>query len=157
MKLGIKAKVILLFSSVIVMGTIAMGTFAIWTVRTQILSQKILASFLSQEQYGQLVYHFELRIILFGFFGLVVAIVASWFVAHYFARNLLKLIDIADRVANGDLTVRQITVKSTDEIGKLTASFNTMIENLKIFVKVSNLFFTCILGGWLHYEHPKPR
>ena len=43
--------------------------------------------------------------------------------------------NIASLVAQGNLTVKDISVKNKDEIGELATSFNTMIHNLRTLIK----------------------
>ncbi|MBU8908325.1 methyl-accepting chemotaxis protein [Desertibacillus haloalkaliphilus] len=69
--------------------------------------------------------------ILVGFFPLALAgIVTVWYIART-TRPITELIAFARRVADGDLTVKPLESKRTDEVGQLTEDFNTMVVNLK--------------------------
>lgn len=57
------------------------------------------------------------------FFGVVLAMVIS--------RPVRKLTTAAEAIANGDLNHRIDSVESSDEVGRLAASFRMMVENLK--------------------------
>lgn len=49
-----------------------------------------------------------------------------------------KIVDIAKRVSEGDLTVEKIKVTSDDEIGTLAKAVNKMVENLKHIIQKTN-------------------
>jgi len=61
--------------------------------------------------------------------GFVVAFI-GFFIAKGIANPVVSLSEAADRVASGDLTVKS-NYKSNDELGKLSSSFNTMVQNIK--------------------------
>src|SRR5262249_33901898 len=66
--------------------------------------------------------------VLFGF--LTVAALGLWLViARVVTTPLLHLVDMARAVTDGDLTARS-EVESSDEVGMLAGSFNTMTERL---------------------------
>ncbi len=50
-------------------------------------------------------------------------------------KTISKLVDFSKSIANGDLTVGSVNVKSNDEIGILASSYNGMAENLKTLIK----------------------
>jgi methyl-accepting chemotaxis protein len=54
--------------------------------------------------------------------------------AKRISKPVIEIADVADRVANGDLTL-QVSVTRDDEIGKLSRSFNTMIEHLQDLIR----------------------
>lgn len=68
-------------------------------------------------------------------YGSVIAIVLGLFVAYFFgrmiSRPLVALSETAGRIAEGDLTMKEINIKNRDEIGDLAGSFNHMLRNLK--------------------------
>lgn len=50
-------------------------------------------------------------------------------------KTVSKLVSFSKSIAEGDLTVGNVDVKSKDEIGILAASYNSMAENLKSLIK----------------------
>nr|WP_096200829.1 methyl-accepting chemotaxis protein [Bacillus sp. FJAT-45350] len=69
---------------------------------------------------------------------IVVAIILSIAIGVISGRNITmpiqKVVDKANRVANGDLTGEDIIVKNKDEIGELASTFNHMTVNLRKIV-----------------------
>lgn len=57
-------------------------------------------------------------------------LLTGWLVARSLTRPLLKLVSVAVAVTDGDLTARA-PVRSTDEVGVLAGSFNSMTERLQ--------------------------
>ena len=66
---------------------------------------------------------------LVGGAGLLVAVLASLWVAARVTRPVVSLAEAARRVAAGDLGAK-VEVESSDELGELAASFNRMTEDL---------------------------
>ncbi|MDI6709297.1 MAG: methyl-accepting chemotaxis protein [Bacillota bacterium] len=68
-----------------------------------------------------------------------VTIILGLVIALYVARMIAAPISLVDagaaRIAAGDLTGDEIKVRSRDETGRLAASFNTMLVNLREMVK----------------------
>ncbi len=58
-----------------------------------------------------------------------VSIIFSFLISRKVTYPLRRLTDMASRVSHGDLTKR-IEIKSRDEIGRLTTTFNMMLDNL---------------------------
>ena len=61
---------------------------------------------------------------------LLFAIILAWFASRLLVRPILDLVGSAQSIAGGDLTQRT-AVQSTDEIGGLAQTFNTMAGNLE--------------------------
>ncbi len=57
--------------------------------------------------------------------GLVAAVVLS----KYFTRHLRELASVSAVISHGDLT-RKVEVRTTDEVGEVARSFNTMLQSL---------------------------
>ena len=61
-----------------------------------------------------------------------VALIASWFISGRALRPLRALADTADEIrTTGDLSRRLPDVKSKDELGRITNSFNSMVADLE--------------------------
>ena len=69
------------------------------------------------------------QLLIFGLIGLVVAVVAGWFVARALAARVRRLEVAARRVAAGDFSNR-IRVESDDELGSLAEAFDDMQRQL---------------------------
>lgn len=63
--------------------------------------------------------------------GIVLLILISLSVA----KNLRKVVEVSDKIAEGDLTVETLSYTGKDEIGQISASMNTMSNNLRNMVK----------------------
>jgi len=63
--------------------------------------------------------------------GLVVAIFIVLFVRRSISKPLLNVVNAAQQIANGDLTEKDLQIKSKDEIGQLSNAFNQMKSNLQ--------------------------
>jgi two-component system sensor histidine kinase VicK len=62
--------------------------------------------------------------------GIMIALLAGYFLSRTITSPLAKLMQKAQSIANGDFDT-EVEVKSGDEIGKLTEAFNYMAQNLK--------------------------
>ncbi|CAH0344749.1 methyl-accepting chemotaxis protein [Bacillus sp. CECT 9360] len=63
--------------------------------------------------------------------SLVVGSVVAWFFSGRIANPIREIAHEMTLVAEGDLTIEKVKVKSNDEVGSLADSFNKMVENLK--------------------------
>lgn len=70
---------------------------------------------------------------------ILVVLASGFWVASLITRPLGILVAANDKVSQGDLT-RTVAVTSRDETGRLTASFNHMVEGLREREKVKNMF-----------------
>jgi class 3 adenylate cyclase len=70
------------------------------------------------------------RIFLSGVVITIVMAVAAFFIAKLFSRPIIKLQEATNEIANGNYDVRT-NIKSSDEIGQLSVSFDTMAQKLK--------------------------
>lgn len=73
---------------------------------------------------------------------LVVAVLVGLGLAIFIAKDISKRValvaETALRVAEGDLTVEDLHVKTKDEIGDMARAFNQMLENLRTIVREIN-------------------
>ena len=69
------------------------------------------------------------RIIVVGIIAVIVAWIASFFVAHGITSPILKLAAVAKQIADGDLS-RRADIELDDEVGDLARSFNRMNDEL---------------------------
>ncbi|MBF0494033.1 MAG: methyl-accepting chemotaxis protein [Candidatus Omnitrophica bacterium] len=75
-------------------------------------------------------------IILISLLIALLVIVFAWQIASRIADPIEQLSAIAEKVGKGDIT-KTVTIKSDDEIGRLSMSFNNMVGNLKdVLIKV---------------------
>lgn len=87
-----------------------------------------------QDTYKIMMRNFSIAIILIVL--LSVSMIGSFIILRRKIRPLQKITEMADRVADGDLTIEQIQSKSTkDEVSQLAASINKMVGNLQTLVK----------------------
>lgn len=64
-----------------------------------------------------------------------IAALISFLFVKMVMRPIRQLNEHVNRVANGDLTVVSLQLKSNDEIGQLSANFNKMVGNLSVLVQ----------------------
>ena len=78
----------------------------------------------------------ELRSVLFLLMagGIAGAIIVSVLISRTLSKPLLALMQVVNRAAGGDLTVKA-HITSKDEIGQLGAAFNTMTDSLRSIVQ----------------------
>ncbi|WP_010677595.1 methyl-accepting chemotaxis protein [Bacillus timonensis] len=68
---------------------------------------------------------------ILGLLPMLIACLITIFIIRRKTKPLTLLINNAQEVAEGDLTVRQIEIKNKDEIGDLATAFNRMTNNLR--------------------------
>ncbi len=70
------------------------------------------------------------------FAGLTVLLsLAAFYIAGWFSRPVLTLVDRAEKIADGNLKQDALHIDSSDELGLLGNSFNKMIESLNRLVR----------------------
>ena len=71
-------------------------------------------------------------IVIAGIVTMLAALVVSWLVSGRAMRPLRRLAETTDEIGEtGDLSRRLPAVKARDEVGRLTASFNAMLDRLQ--------------------------
>lgn len=81
-------------------------------------------------QEGQTIFIRESRALIFiSVLAVVIATVLGWLLSHTLTTQLGKAVNLANKVANGDLRTK-IQVNSTDEIGQLSLALREMNEGL---------------------------
>ncbi|MBH5316396.1 methyl-accepting chemotaxis protein [Paenibacillus sp. GSMTC-2017] len=68
----------------------------------------------------------------------LLVILLAYFIAQQITRPIVAVAEAAERVSSGDLNQEELTVKSNDEVGKLTSAVNTMIRTLRQFIQQVN-------------------
>lgn len=61
--------------------------------------------------------------------SIIVAAVFGIYIARVISQPVKEIVDVADKIANGDLNV-EVKVQTRDEIGKLAHAFNIMANNI---------------------------
>ncbi|KEO81099.1 methyl-accepting chemotaxis protein [Tumebacillus flagellatus] len=82
-------------------------------------------------KFDSIVSHFQNKVWIFGIVGLIVGILVAGGVAEYVVRPMRRVTTIAQRVAEGDLTVEPLNTARKDEFGLLGRSVNEMVANLR--------------------------
>lgn len=71
-------------------------------------------------------------------FSLCIAILAlalGWFIARMIANPLGEIVANVQEVANGNFAIKEVKMKSKDEVGLLGIALNTMTKNLSVLIK----------------------
>ena len=69
-----------------------------------------------------------------AFFGSIISIILAIFFVRFFSRPLMRLSHSMEEVVTGDYSKR-VEVGSRDEVGMLSASFNTMITSIQKMIQ----------------------
>jgi len=69
--------------------------------------------------------------LVWSLISLILAILIGMFMSHMITRPISFLVEGAKKIASGDLTQEDISVKNSDEISELANSFNIMKQNLQ--------------------------
>ncbi|WCK55656.1 methyl-accepting chemotaxis protein [Aneurinibacillus sp. Ricciae_BoGa-3] len=70
--------------------------------------------------------------------SLLIGAFIIWWIARKITQPIKQISVQAESVANGDLTIEHLELKSKDEIGRLSMSFNRMIDSLRSIVTEVN-------------------
>ena len=62
---------------------------------------------------------------------LLLGILFAFIFGNSLSKRIVKTVNIAEQIAKGNINVKNITIESKDEIGRLNNAFNEMLENLK--------------------------
>ena len=84
----------------------------------------------STRKYDQHILEMKHQIIYIGSISLVLILLFGYFFAQWITRPVLRLSDMATKVASGNLDVK-VELQRDDEIGNLFTRFNQMVEALK--------------------------
>ncbi len=68
-------------------------------------------------------------LLAFGVAGVILAVLGSWYLARTLTRPMAVLDDAARRVSSGEHV--QVPVETSDELGRLAASFNRMVTDIE--------------------------
>ncbi|MDA8234527.1 MAG: methyl-accepting chemotaxis protein [Clostridia bacterium] len=77
-------------------------------------------------------------ITLFGILGVLSILVGAGLgviFARKISRPVIELTNLSELMAAGDLTVNKVNVESKDEIGRLSNSFNKMLDNMRQLIQ----------------------
>ncbi len=82
---------------------------------------------------------FQARVLVFWVLGIVMLVIglSSYILTNRIVRPIEMLVEVADKVASGDLSALA-DVGRKDEIGKLADAFNRMASNLKEIIQAIN-------------------
>lgn len=70
-----------------------------------------------------------------GLLVLALALALAWWASRSVSRRLQILVDAAEKVSRGDLSRAQLPGESEDDIGRMTASFNRMLDSQRQLVR----------------------
>ena len=94
-----------------------------------------ILTYMPVEQYMGKVNTLRLNIGGVIFAGMLVSGVAAFFIIRYLVNPIKRIAGSARRIADGDLTAREVVLKSRDELGELAGAFNVMVARLKEMVQ----------------------
>lgn len=76
-----------------------------------------------------------LSVSIFSLFIAILALVLGWYIARMITNPLNEMVANVQEVANGNLTIKEVEIKSKDEVGILGIALNTMTKNLRTLIK----------------------
>ncbi|MCZ8518614.1 MULTISPECIES: methyl-accepting chemotaxis protein [Paenibacillus] len=80
----------------------------------------------------------KLRLAIVVLLAGLVIVALGWMVSQDIRRSVGRVVEVANRVSEGDLAVPEIPVTTKDEIGRLAASINGMTRNLRDLIAAIN-------------------
>ncbi|WP_088104806.1 methyl-accepting chemotaxis protein [Halalkalibacter urbisdiaboli] len=63
-----------------------------------------------------------------------VGLFMTWYISKIISKPLKQIAVAADEISNGNLLIKEVNVKNSDEIGHLASSFNKMLHNLRLLI-----------------------
>lgn len=70
-------------------------------------------------------------VVTLGIIAILIGVAIALYSGRVISQPIVAIAKAAEKIASGDLTVEDITVKNKDEIGELAGSFNQMSRNLR--------------------------
>ncbi|MDL4839021.1 methyl-accepting chemotaxis protein [Aquibacillus rhizosphaerae] len=67
--------------------------------------------------------------------SIVVGSVLVFFISRKVSRNLKKVVEVSDKIADGDLSIQSIDYQGKDEIGRIATAINVMGSNLRTMIQ----------------------
>ena len=85
---------------------------------------------LSLDEYNERLNDMYKQFLILATLVMLILLVISYFIAKMISKPIVNLEEISEKIYNGDLSKRVI-IESSDEIGKLSITFNKMIDSLE--------------------------
>lgn len=73
----------------------------------------------------------RMQILLSNLIIIIVSVIGWYFLSNRISKPIQHVVDVANKITNGDLTVEKIKTSRKDEIGVLIFTVNMMVEKLK--------------------------
>lgn len=67
--------------------------------------------------------------------SVIIGLGIALFMGRKISNPIKEIQEVSTRIAEGDLTVEQVQVRSKDEVGQLTQAINTMADNIRALVR----------------------
>lgn len=75
------------------------------------------------------------NIVALGIISIIIGLTIAIIISRVIAKNVKLVSASAEEIANGNLTIGKVVVKSKDEVAQLAQSFNIMADNLRTLIK----------------------
>ncbi|WP_407308024.1 methyl-accepting chemotaxis protein [Desulfosporosinus sp. SB140] len=72
---------------------------------------------------------------IFSICIVILALALGWFIALMIANPLSEMVANVQEVANGNLAIKEVKIKSNDEVGLLGSALNTMTHSLRALIE----------------------
>ena len=93
---------------------------------------------IDEAEINQPIYSLTSAIIIVALFVFIIMALAAVFLNRTLTKPLIILREIAEKISRGDLDAR-VKIKTNDEIGSLSSSFDTMTDNLQNAIQASTM------------------
>ncbi|NUM30993.1 MAG: HAMP domain-containing histidine kinase [Bacteroidetes bacterium] len=95
----------------------------------------------AQDEYGtKFINNLKRTLIFRGLIIMLLIVLSGWLYAGRFLKPISKIVQQADKITYSNLNYRLSTKNKNDEIGRLTATFNKMLERLETSFKIQKRF-----------------
>ncbi|WP_121628652.1 sensor histidine kinase [Poseidonibacter antarcticus] len=85
---------------------------------------------LSLDEYNEKINSMYKQFLILSIIVLITMLIVSFIIAKMVSKPIVKLEEVSEKIYNGDLSKR-VSVETNDEIGKLSITFNKMIDSLE--------------------------
>jgi methyl-accepting chemotaxis protein len=67
--------------------------------------------------------------------SIILGTILVYLISRVISRNLNEVVEVSDKIANGDLTIQTIDYHGKDEIGRIAYAVNKMSSNLRLMIQ----------------------
>ena len=80
-------------------------------------------------------------VIRIGLLSVMIGIVLSLLISKSISKPIKQAAEVIRKVADGDLQIKELKIKTKDEVGGLFKSYNKMVQDLRTVVSQIHIIF----------------